>query len=384
MHTSSQAEALNNNGMIEEARIPPKHRAWNLETTLMGLMGLAMVFTRDHIHQAGVVGETIILIILLGGLMGITRIPFPTFVMGRKIPLWGYPILSGILSMFMDSFLVLIMVGSATIIGPANDQFKFRVYNMIAALIGGLGMYFGEAYMIPLALKYGMRHWYSMLPILTPVLAYLFVLAILCGSLNVQVGKIAELGGPHQQRSTYRDHFEFATFVALLLVFHNPLLVLGLLFLWASVTGQGEDLINVIKTETEVNVMQLLVIALLIAQPMSSVIAEYASGWWAFIPATINGVLMGAIYPAQGNVWREVTILSSAVLITPISSLVGVMLFKTWNDWKKYMRVSIPLATVWFVICLSWFMFVWPVLEPSFHSVFPRPALTTEASSNSH
>lgn len=164
-----------------------RHKVWNLETAFLGLVGAAMIWQRGISHHLNVVQETIVLVVFLGGLMGITRIPFPSTIRGKPIPLWAYPLISGGISGFMDSFLVLLLVGAAKLEGPNYDQFRFKAYNMIAALIGGLTLYFGEVYMLPLALKYGMRDWYSMLPIVPPVIVFLLLLAVLASRLNIQV-----------------------------------------------------------------------------------------------------------------------------------------------------------------------------------------------------
>jgi len=161
-------------------------------------------------------------------------------------------------------------------------------------------------------------------------------------------------------------------------VTHNALLCLGLLLLYSFVTGQGEDLIDVMKTETEVGVMLLLVFAAFVAGPVEPYMASW-SGWWAFVPCTINGVLTGAIFPASGDVWFDAHILSTAVLLTPISSLVGVMLFKSASDWWRYCKLAIPLAVVWFVLYGAWFHGPWRALESHYSSVFGTPVLIEKA-----
>ncbi len=116
------------------------------------------------------------------------------------------------------------------------------------------------------------------------------------------------------------------------------------------------------KTETEVGVMLLLVFAAFIEDPLAPYMEMFA-GWLAFIPGVVNGVLLGAIYPASGDVWLEVLILSTAVLVTPISSLVGIMLFKTWDEWIGYMKISFRWTAVWAIVAGIWFLGAWPHLE---------------------
>jgi hypothetical protein len=358
----------------EPLHVHRRHKAWNLECWFLGLAGLAMLFRRGLALEMSVVQETIVLVVFLGGLMGITRIPFPTAFFGKPIPLWAYPLISGGISGFMDSFLVLLMVGAARLDGSEGDQLKFRAYNTIAALIGGLTLYFGEVYMLPLALKYGMRHWHSMLPIVPPVIVFLAVLAWLASRLDLRVIGVKGLDDVGEGGRQWGDWAEFAAAIALLLLTHNALLCLGALLTYSFSTGQGEDLIDVMKTKTEMGVMLLLIFAAFMAGPIEPYMARW-SGWWAFIPAALNGVLAGAVFPASGDVWFDAHILSTAVLLTPISSLVGVMLFKTLRDWKAYILLAVPLAFLWFALAGAWFHGPWLEIKPRYERLFGAPSL---------
>lgn len=367
--------------------LPPHRVKWDIETILLGMLGLSMIYTRGMSHSFSVIQETIVLVLFLTALMGLTRIPFPRSLGGRAIPIWAYPLLAGTLSMIMDSFLVLILVGTALMEGPVKDQFKFRAYNTMAALIGGLGLYFGEVYMLPLALMYDMNKWWSMLPILPPVYVFLAILGVMTRNLSIEIKgtKSAAAEGKKATADPF-DYFEFAVFIVLLLVVHNAWLCFGLILAYAAITGQGEDLIEIFKSEMEVAVMLLLVFAAVIAPHAEPIMAHF-EGWKAFFPSVVNAVLVGAIYPARGDVWAEVHVISSAVLITPISSLVGVMLFRTWDEWKGYIRLAVPMAILWSVICGAWIYGPWKMgLEDKFYSIemFERPALVVRGSPASH
>lgn len=372
---------------MSEQKIHGRRKVWNLETFFLSLVGVAMILRMDLVHSFGVIGETIVLVVFLGGLMGITRIPFPSkFPNGTPIPLWAYPVISGVISGFMDSFLVLLLVGAAKMEGKERHQFLFKAINMIAALIGGLTMYFGEVYALPLCLKYGLRHWHSMIPLFPPIAVFLAVLAGITARLEVRVVGMESLGnGESANHSNGKkiiadagDYCEFAVAILLLLISQNALFCLGVLLIYSFITGQGEDLLDVLKTETEVDVMLLLVFAAFIA-PVAEPWMVRFSGWWAFFPATVNGVLTGAIYPAEGNFWREIHILSTAVLLTPISSLVGIMLFKTIKEWKDYIVFAVPMAIVWFLLAGAWIYgpWEWYFKEP-FQGHFGAPALVQE------
>lgn len=346
------------------------HSKHSIETVILGLLGVAMIALKDMAHSFSTITETIVLVVVLGGVMGITHISLPKQLFGKPIKTSGYPVLSGVISSVMDSFLVLLLLGRAELSGEARQQFRFKVYTMLAALIGGLMLYFGEVYFLPLGLRYGMREWHSMLPIVPPVMVFLVLLGYLASKTGVTV--VGMKAG--KQQANKFDYIEFGAIIALILITHNALLTLGILFAYASVTGQGEDLIDVMKTETEMSVMLLLVLAGFVAEPIQPYMAHF-TGWLAFIPSTINGVLTGAIYPASGDVWKDTHVLSTAVLLTPISSLVGVMIFKSAKEWVGYIKLAVPLAGVWFVMYGLWFYLAWPHLDPLFYSWFPKPVL---------
>lgn len=353
-----------------ESESPTRH---SIETVIMGVLGIAIIFVSLYTslpQSLNSIQETIVLVIALGGIMGITHIELPRML--GKNPrnpvqsVW----MSGVISAVMDSFLVLLMVKKDRLTGSDDAKLKYRTYTMMAALIGGLMLYFGEVYALPLALQYGMRQWYAMLPIVPPVLVFLTLLGYLTSKLDLTI-EAAEHGTVTADKG---DYLEFAAVIIILLVTHNALLVLGLLLAYASATGQGTDLIHVIKTETEMSVMMLLVLAAFISEPIEPYMAHF-TGYLALIPTAINGVLVGAMYPTSGDAWFDMSILSTGVLVLPISSLVGVILFPSLQEWKRYVMLSIPLATFWFVTVFSWFIFVWPFLDAVFYGIFPRPAL---------
>lgn len=384
VNASGQIHSSNEEVLVS-IEMPKRHREWSsLEAIFAGILGLVLIWFHKMpaFSNMSVLASTIMLVIFLSGLMGIREIPFPNKIFGKQIRNWMYPIVGGILSMFMDSFLVLLLVVGAELDGKEVDKIRFRALITLAALIGGLGTYFGEVYQLPLALTYNMHEWHSMLPVFPPIILYLTILGILCSRIKVKVGRVVSMGeeydhsvvhkGGHEP--TWDDYAVLAVFIAALLVFHNPILVLGLLCVFAYVFGEAENLINVITTKTEVAVMLLLFIALIVSEPLAPYLAQLHPAW-LFVGGVVNGVLLGAVYPASGDVWWDTTILSTAVQITPISSLVGIIVFRKWRDWIEYMKISLPMALLWFVSCLIWFSLVWPSLAPTFYQYFSAPYL---------
>lgn len=336
--------------MNSSHHVKGSRRAWTMESFILGFLGSILCWIGWVKHpELSVIEETIVLVLFLGPLLGVAPLPLP-----RIRNLFWYPILAGIGSAFMDSFLVLLLIAALPLHGKDTHKLQFKAYVMIAALIGGLMLYFGEVYALPHYLKYGMRGLLDALPIFPPVIIFLLLVGFLTSRLHLKVGRFEKPEGNNKREG--ENFLEFAVFIAALLIFHNPIGCLGALMVYATISGQGEDFIHVVKSETEMGVMMLLVGAWLIYEPAQAYIATVGfDGWKLILPSMVNAVVTGALVPAGGNVWLEITLLSAGALFAPISSLVGIMIFKTPSEWFAYMRASIPLMIVWLILSLGWF-----------------------------
>ncbi|MDP3996500.1 MAG: hypothetical protein Q8P86_02305 [bacterium] len=351
-----------------------RHRGWGLEPTIFLLIGLALLPYPEALHHLDVVSETIILVTFLAGLMGVTR----SIGIPLSIPIHLVPFVCGFGSMFMDSFLILLILTKAKIGGNEQDKLKFLVINTAAALIGGTGTYFGEVYLLPLCLKYGMREWWSTLPLLPPIILFLVCLSRISKKLDIKL-EVGTVGG----KLSIQDCLEFIFFIALLLWSKNSIVCLFALLIWSYISGQGHEFIEGVW-EIDKAVLGLLGFALLLlhAPPffLTDLVKEgiaSSTGWYAFIPSSINGVLTGALYPATGDFWKEALILSTGVLVTPASALVGLMVFKP-RMWAGYFRYMPPIMILWFLICGIWLFGPWKMwLEEPFYELFgKRPTLS--------
>jgi hypothetical protein len=311
--------------------------------------------------------------------MGITRIPFPTTLFGKPLALSTYPKLSGVVSCVLDSYLVAMLIGRASVKGSEKDVFKFRLYTMAAALIGGLGLYFGEVYFLARALMYNMVHWYDMIPVWPPVILFLIILGRLTARLDVTVANDrdngAESTGGDRKKANTLDYVEFAGFVILLLVLHDPIMCMGIFLMYAVATGQGEDMIQVIFHETERSVFGLLIFTFIFEAAISKALVVYFPGYLVYVASGLSAVMVGAVLPPTGDVWWETTVLATGVLLSPVSALVGIMLFKRLSEWGRFFLYGLPLAATVFLIFTIWFTCVWPFLDPYFYQYFPRPAV---------
>ncbi len=358
---------------------------WCLETFLLGIFGAALIYVGLIANpELSIIEEAIILVIFLGALLGVAPIPFPNL----RGKIWLYPIIAGLLSALMDSFLVLLLVAALPIHGSYIAKMTFKVYVMIAALIGGLLIYFGEVYALPHYLKYGMSQVYDGLPLLVPVMIFLGVLGYLAQRLKIKIDShsstLAEgieivehtdLRNDYQSKQPKQNLVEFFVGIGIIFFTHNAILALGILFLYSFISGQGKSLIEVVRSETEMSVIILLSTTWVLAPVLTPLLHDFSNSG-IFGLSVISAVVAGALLPAGGDVWMEISLISAGALVLPISSLVGVMLFKTMRQWIIYVKIAIPLTILWLVLSIGWFAYIWPNLEPKFFEVFDREPYT--------
>lgn len=342
-----------------------------LEHILVLVFGFSLLAFADEMYKsAGSVGQVIILIIFLGLLIGVAPIPMPVF----KSKYWQ-TMFAGLLSGVLDSYIVLEQCkhlrtveedqDRESVMTQTNDQAtegvraKLLTIFMMAALTGGLIIWFGEVYAAGTYNNDGRTGVLSALYIVPPVLLFLSILGLHASTLQIEVvpNRAAKAGK--------RDVAEFAVGITALLITHNPLACLGALLVYAVITRQDDQLLDVWKHHTEVNVMLVLLIALAAGGWLvTSVIAPLGldqGEYLPIIPAGIQAVLWGPLYEDPTvHFWVRIMTLSTGALLLPISSLVGVMLFKSPRQWLLYMKYSFPYALLWYCIMRAW---IWLTLE---------------------
>tara|TARA_Y100000310_G_scaffold175693_1_gene175790 strand:- start:45432 stop:46550 length:1119 start_codon:yes stop_codon:yes gene_type:complete len=342
-----------------------------MEHGLLFVLGVCLIaFGQEVYAGASPVGQVVILIIFLGLLVGIAPLPMPVF----KSLFWQ-TYFAGLLSGVLDSFIVLEQCKRLRTVekGQTREEVMHQQDNqetegvrakllalfMIAALVGGLVIWFGEVYAAGTYLNDGRTGILSALYIVPPVLVFLAVLGFHATRLPIEVvpNKAA--------KASMRDVIEFIAGVAALLMTHNPLLCLGGLLVYSVLTRQDEHLLDAWKHHTEVNVMLVLLVALIagswivanVISPLGLDKGEYLP----IIPAGVQAVLWGPLYTDPTvHFWMRITTLATGALILPISSLVGVMLFKSLRQWWMYMKYSIPYAILFYLLMRGW---IWLTLE---------------------
>lgn len=336
-----------------------------LEHILLAIFGLCCVAFGGKYYEFGSVPQVIALIIYLTLLVGIAPLPMPTCKSN-----FSQVVVAGLLSGLLDSFIVLLQcVGLRTKEGgnwprsglgeTDGERAKLLALITISALVGGLIIWFGEVYAAPLYNNDSRTGVLSALYIVPPVMVFLCCLGWHAKGLNISVVP------SKKDENGKRNLVEFLVGIAGLLCTHNPVLCGGWLLMYVVLTRQDGHLINAFKHHMEVNVLLVMMIAW-IAGPwiMVNLIETTGIGtgtWKPIFPAAFQAVLWGPLYadPTQ-SFWIKITTLSTGALIFPVSSLVGVLLFRNFQQWLIYMKYSIPYALLWYVIMRVW---IWLTLD---------------------
>ena len=244
---------------------------------------------------------------------------------------------------------------------------KFMALVMIAALVCGLVLWFGEVYAAGLYINDSRTGLFSAFYIVPPVLFFLVILSLHANRLPLEV--VFNKAEQHRIRGasltfagnqiSIRDLLEFAAGIALLVATHNPLFALGILLMYAVITRQDSRLLVVIRNHIEMDVILVLAISFVFGTWLiANVITPLSLGTGEFspvIPAAVQSVLWGPLYEDPSvPFWMRITTLSTGALLLSISSLVGVMLFKRLEHWFTYIKYSIPYALLWYGIMRGW------------------------------
>lgn len=342
--------------------------ALKLEHILLLVLGIGILaFGGKAYDAAPEVPKVILLVIYLGSLLGIAPIAMPAF----KSRFWQV-VFAGIISAVLDSFIVLLQALRLRTVEAGQNRSEILHLSAkevqetegqraallalltIAAIIGGIVIWFGEVYAAGVYLNDHRTGILSALYIVPPVAAFLCLLGVYAQKfLKIEVIPNRAIGFGR------RNLAEFIVGIAALLFFHNPALCLGGLLIYAVLTRQDDRLIHVWRFETEVNVMIVLVIAWVAGGWLVTNAIEplglHEGIWKPIIPAGVQAVLWGPLYQDPTvNFWIRIVTISTGALLLPISSLVGVMLFRTPKQWLVYCRYSVAAAVVWYGTAMSW------------------------------
>lgn len=313
------------------------------------------------------IGQVMILIIYLGTLINVAPVEIPKFK--SKFLLTTFV---SIISMWLDSFPVLDQAKKIQIkckrtgelVNGMSDE-KTKLYTLwtLGALSCGLCIWFGEGYAAGLYNNDSRTGILSALFIVPPVMVFVTILSFHSTRLQVEivvngVGKSKGDKFLEYMKDNLRELIIFGIGIATLLITHNPLLCLGIMLIVAVITRKTEEVIDIVKNRIEIDIILVLLIALLIGPSMIQFVGNAGLGhgtWRPIIPSTFQAVLWGALYEDSSvHFWIRMTNLSTGAMLTPISSLVGILLIRTKRQWMIYMRYSIPYCILWYCLMRGW------------------------------
>lgn len=335
-------------------------RSGDMLSMLILALAACCGFSGDTYERMSTAGQVFVLVIYLTLLVGITKLQMPVFKSNFMQTMY-ISIVSGVL----DSFVLLAQVKKLRTVnkeGKDDEVGRMRIFAIftIGAIIGGLWLWFGEVYAAGLYASDGRTGVFSALFVLPPVLLF-----------SCMLGLLAEMHGTKLVESVHhkfdlRNVVEFVVGVVLLLTTHNAMICIGVILFYAWLTDQTSHLFDeVMKNEIEWAVIMVLIIAILKGEwlvqnfflPLGLATGEYAP----IVPSAVQAVLWGPLYNDESvHFWIRLTNLSVGAGLLPISSLVGVMIFKKVAHWKIYLQYSMPLMTLWWCIMRGW---IWLALE---------------------
>ncbi len=335
-------------------------RSGDMLSVLILALAACCIFSGGTHERMSTAGQVFVLVIYLTLLVGITKLQMPVFKSNFAQTMY-ISMVSGVL----DSFVLLAQVKKLRTVNKEekdDEVGRMRLFSIftIGAIVGGLWLWFGEVYAAGLYASDGRTGVFSALFVLPPVLLFSCIL-----------GLLAQMHGTKLVESVHhkfdpRNVAEFVVGVALLLTTHNAMICIGVILFYAWLTNQTSHLFDeVMKNEIEWAVIMVLIIAILKGEwlvqnfflPLGLATGEYAP----IVPSAVQAVLWGPLYEDPSvHFWIRLTNLSVGAGLLPISSLVGVMIFKKVSHWKIYLQYSIPLMTLWWCTMRSW---IWLALE---------------------
>lgn len=325
-----------------------------LSHIIFGFLGICFIVYAPGFHDIHDIGQIMFLVMFLTSAVGLADLPLPAFKSKAGL-VW----ISGLVSGFLDSFIVLLKLKDTETRGSDEAHFRLLCLATISALIMGLYFWFGELYAAPLYYSNGRTGLLSGLFMLPPGLLFLWFLGWQASRLPITIVNNRKV------EWNKRRVIEFSAFIALLLWSHNAMLCLGVVLVYSLLRNEMDFMEKIWRKDTEFSVMGVLGIAWLLG-PKAMELAERFS---------INDGIIGPIMLSAGqallwsplyhdpnvNFWVMMANLSTGAMILPTSSLVGVVIFKTRFHWKVYLKISIPNAIVWWCLLQGWIFVVYHV-----------------------
>jgi len=307
------------------------------------LLGIVLVFWEGlalahghHIVDSNPILETLVVALFLVVLVGQSKFKIPVF--GKnEVTAFSLCFVAGIVSMFFDSFAVVLLVAqmkfTASEMAPGKLRFNTFIVKVVASLnaltVGG-AFYLGELCGLPYYISSGMATWYTGLPLLIVLVPFSIGTSWLAMRYAPVVVRRARFG-QEQVVAT----LEMVFFLGLLIATHAPILCLGIFLIYVGLLRKTEYVLECFTHELKVGAsvaLGLVFVAFVIDDAgYASVISDIFSGGGVFLLAAISSPFAGSVIPGAATpavFYQNISLLMLGAPMFVFSSLVAIMVFR--------------------------------------------------------
>lgn len=326
---------------------PSQGKFLTTEAIIIGfLLGVSLIvwevfnYVSNHHVITTPIGETLWVAVYLTMAVAFVNFKLPT-PFAKTNPALAMFILAmncGHVSLFFDSFAVVLLLNSIQITGlpvgrftPKFNAFAFKVIAAFLALTVGGAFYLGELWGLPYYISSGMDNPTAGLPLMLVVTPYAALVSWIAAKMfpvkleEVKFDKAQIIGS-----------LEITAALLLVIITHRPILCIGILLVYASVTRRLNHLLEKTLHEIEEgagSALGLILAALVIQQIPGTQewLQSHLHGPWIFVLAMISSPFAGAMVPAATNSAEFYENLSWIMVGAPMfvsSSLVAIVVFR--------------------------------------------------------
>lgn len=301
------------------------------------------------------------LLVALYLLMLVALLPFimptPFVKRSRFWGQWAIAMMCGVVSLFFDSFAVVLLLSTLTISGVTivaaaqalrGDRSSwyrhlFMIICAFNALTVGGGFYLGELWGLPYFISSGLDNPWAGFPTLIVTLPFSAVLSWLCAKFAPVEVEPVKFDKTQAWAAT-----QFVAGLLAIIITHDAVLCIGGLLVFATLTGRIQLLLFETVKETYEgggNALGLIGVVLLFSVVFADQFAwlqENVTGNWVILGAIVSSPAMGALLPGAHDLHEFYSNLYRLMIGAPVlvsSSLVAIVVFKNVIDY-----VALPMV----------------------------------------
>lgn len=329
------------------------------ESVILGLLLGGLLILVSYLGQKNStplvrtpVSETIWVALYLTAVVSFCSFKLPTLFTSRpRLAYFTLSMLCGHVSLFFDSFAVILLLNTITMLPfPAArfshrfNAFCFKAICAFNALTVGGGFYIGELWGLPYFISSGMDNAIAGFPLLLVLTPYCLVTSLLVARFfPVKIEPVK------MDRGQLVGAAEIVFFLSVIIITHQTFLSLGLLLLYSVLKKETFKLVHNLMHELRggaANALGLIMVAWLIQQIPGTTqwFASKIQGGWIFVLSSISSPFAGAMVAGAetpGEFYRNISLLMLGAPMFVSSSLVAIIVFRdtlAWEDLPKQIR----------------------------------------------